>query len=50
MVLVKDGRRFYGTLEAVDNKKNIVLKHAIEEIPMKNYSLANDHVEHHLRK
>jgi len=50
MVIVKDSRKFYGVLEGVDDKNNIVLKNAIEEIPVPNISEANLRADHPIQK
>ena len=48
-ILVTDGRIFYGELECIDNQKNIVLKDALEEIPLKYVSPINKELEFYVQ-
>ena len=50
MITIKDGRRFFGRLEAVDCMRNVVLKNSIEELPVENFSRINKKIDMSIRK
>lgn len=50
MVSTVDGRRFFGKLESVDCKRNIVLKKCLEEVPIERCSVMNENIDMYIRK
>ena len=45
VVELNDRRKFYGELECIDNEKNLLLKDALEEIPVEYVSPLNPKLE-----